>query len=69
MFFSSVKGINRLISKEMSNINLKATVEENWHSQNFNFLSLKNLSPGQFLGSSNSRRYHWIFEIPVAASK
>ena len=28
-FLSSVKGINRLISKEMSNINLKATVEEN----------------------------------------
>ena len=27
-------------------------------SQNFDFLNLTNLSPGQFLGSSNSRRYH-----------
>ena len=49
MFFSSIKGINRLISKGMSNIYLKVTIEKNWRSQNFNFLSLKNLSPGQFL--------------------
>ena len=27
MFFSSIKGINRLISKGMSNIYLKATIE------------------------------------------
>ena len=26
----------------------------------FDFLSLKNLSPVHFLGSFNSRRYHWI---------
>ena len=48
MFFSSIKRINRLISKGMSNIYLKVTVEKNWRS------------PGQFLGSYNSRRYHWI---------
>ena len=49
MFFSSVKETSSLISKGMLNIYLKVTTEKNWHSQNFNFLSLKNLSPGQFL--------------------
>ena len=39
----------------MSNIYLKVTIEKNWRSQNFDFQSLKNSSPGQFLGSSNSR--------------
>ena len=34
-------------------------------SQNFDFLGLKNLSPGQFLESSNSRRYHWILKLLV----
>ena len=33
----------------MPNIYLKPAVEKNLHSQNFGFLSLKNLSPGQFL--------------------
>ena len=71
MFFNSVKEINRLRSeinsllrKGMSNIHLKnVTVEKNWRSQNFDFLSLKNLSLGQFLESSNSRRYHWILKL------
>ena len=57
MVFSLIKGINRLISKGMSNIYLKVTIEKNWPSQNFDFLSLRDLSPGQFSGSSNSRRY------------
>ena len=36
----------------MSNIYLKNTIEEkNWRSQNFDFLGLKNLSPGQLLGA------------------
>ena len=39
----------------MSNSFLKVTIEKNWSSQNFNqnfdFLSLKNLSPGPFLGA------------------
>ena len=48
MFFSSIKEINRLMSKGMANINLKVTIEKNWHYQNFQFLSLKNLFPGQF---------------------
>ena len=58
MFFNSIKEINRLtkeikwlLSKGMSNIYLKVTIEEkNRHSQNFDFLDLKNLSPGQFWG-------------------
>ena len=58
MFFNSIKGINRLIIKGMSNIYLKITTEKNWRSQNFDFLCLENLSLGQFLESSNSRRCH-----------
>ena len=48
MLFSSIKIINKLIGKRMSNIYLKVTIEKNWLSQNFDFLSLKNSSPGQF---------------------
>ena len=51
MFFTSIKEINRLISKGMSNIYLKVTIEKNWRSRNFDFVSLKNVSPGQFLGA------------------
>ena len=58
MFFNSIKEIsrltkeiNRLLSKGMSDIYLKvATEDKNRRSQNFNFLGLKNLSPGQFWG-------------------
>ena len=52
MFFRLIKEKDRLISKEMSNIYLK--VEKSLRSQNFDCLSLKNLSLGQFLESSNS---------------
>ena len=46
------KEINRLLNKEMSNLYLKVTVEEeNWRFQNFDFLGLKNLSPCQFWGA------------------
>ena len=58
MIFSSIKEINRwrkeinrLISKGMSTIYSKVTIEKNWRSQNFNFQSIKNLSPGQFWGA------------------
>ena len=48
MFFSPSKRINRLISKGMSNIDAKATIEKNWRSQNFDFLSFKvELSPSK----------------------
>ena len=58
MLFRSIKGINRLINKGVINIYLKVYIEKNGRFQNFGFVSLKNLSPGQFLGSSNLRRYH-----------
>ena len=35
----------------------------NWSSQNFDFLNLKNLLRGQFLGSYYSRKYHWILKL------
>ena len=65
MFFISIKEINGLKKEinRLSNIYLKVTMEKNWHSQMFNFLNLKNLSPGQFLGSFNSPRYHWILKL------
>ena len=76
MFFNSIKEINRLrkernklLSKGMLNIYLKATTEKNWPSQNFDFLSLNNLSPGQFLRSSNLHRYHWILRLLGATYK
>ena len=53
-----IKEINRLLSKGMSVSYLKVSIEKNWLSQNFDFSSLKNLLPGHFLGSSNSRRYY-----------
>ena len=57
------KEINRLLNKGMSNINLKVTIGKNWLSQNFYCKSLRSSSPGQFLGSSNSRRYSWILKL------
>ena len=44
------KEINRLLSKGMSNIYLKVTIET---FSNFHFLGLKNLSSGQFWGAPN----------------
>ena len=73
MFFNSVKDINmltkeinRLLSKGRSNIYLKVTIEKKWNTQNFDFLRFKSLSPVQFLGISNSCRYHWIFKLLIA---
>ena len=53
----------------MSNTYLKVTIEKKWRTQNFDFLSLKSLSPGQFLGSSNSRRYDLIFKLLAVTQK
>ena len=33
------------------------TIEKQWHTQNFDFLSLKSSSAGQFLENSNSIGY------------
>ena len=67
MFFNPIKKeinrlrkeINSLLSKGMSILYLKVTIEKNWRSQNFDFLSLKNLSPGQFLEISKN----WISKL------
>ena len=56
MFFSSIKEIERLISKRMSNTYLKVTIEKKWRTKNFDFLSLKSSSLGKFLRSSNSHQ-------------
>ena len=68
MFFSSIKEMNGLLteinrlSKGMSNIYLKVTIEKKWRTQNFDFQSLKNSSPGRFWGTFNSRRYRIFWE-------
>ena len=54
MFFSSIIKINKLTSKGMSNIHLEVTVDKNWRSPNFNFLTLKSLPTSQFLKSSSA---------------
>ena len=58
MFFNSIKEIkrlrkeiNRLLSKGILNIYSKVTIEKNWGSQNFDFLSLKDFSRDQFWGA------------------
>ena len=63
------KEINRLLSKGMSNICLTVTFEKKWRTHNFHFKSLKSSLPDQFLGNSNSRRYHWIFKLLVPTQK
>ena len=52
MFFSSIKEINRLISKGMSNVYSKVTIEKNWLYQNFNFLSLRVYLQVSFWGAA-----------------
>ena len=48
MFFSSIKGINRLVSDGMWNIYLEVIIEEIWLSQNIDILSLKNCLQASF---------------------
>ena len=76
MFFNSVKEINRfkkeinrLSIKGMSNVYFKVTTEKNWRSQNFNFLSLKNLSPSQFLGKPRLTQISFNFKNSCWNSK
>ena len=42
---------NRLLSKGMSNIYLKVTIEKKWRTQNFDFLGSKSLSSGHFVSN------------------
>ena len=64
IFKCSIKEINRLISKEISNIYSKVTTEKNRRSQNYDFLISKNLSLVQ--ESSNAHRYHSISKLFAA---
>ena len=50
----------------MSNIYLKVTIEKNWRSQNFGFLSSKKFVFSSVSGSSNSHKYYWILKFNVA---
>ena len=61
MFFNTVKDINklrkeinRLLSKGISNIYLRFTIEKKWCTHSVNFKSLKSSPPGHFFGTSNS---------------
>ena len=47
-----------LLTKSMSNVYFKVTIEKKLRTQDFDVKSLKGLSPCQLLGSSNLRRYH-----------
>ena len=39
MFINSIKEVNALTPKGISDIYLKFTIKKNWRSQNFDFLS------------------------------
>ena len=57
-WFVELKKKKQVIVRGMSNTYLKIPNEKNFRSENFDFLSLKNLSAGHFLWNPNSRRYH-----------
>ena len=44
----------------MANIYLNVTIKKNWSSRNFDFLRLKNLSPGE-LELAKEKRGHLCF--------
>ena len=60
MFFSSIKEINRLTSKGMSNIYLKVTIEKNWRSQTSILLVQKTCPQVSFWAAAT---YVWGFPI------
>ena len=57
------KEINTLLSKGMSNIYLKVTIET---FSKLRFSGFKKFVARSDLGSSNSRRYYWILKLLVA---
>ena len=57
------KEINTLLSKGMSNIYLKVTIET---FSKLRFSGFKKFVVRSDLGSSNSRRYYWILKLLVA---
>ena len=60
------KEINRLLSKGMSNIYLKVIIET---ISKLQFSVFKKFVIRSVLGSSNSRRCHWILKLLVATYK
>ena len=59
----------------MSNIYLEVTIEKKWHTQNFNFLSLKSSSPVSFWRASThaditeSSNFLWQLKNQRSVSK
>ena len=49
----------------MSNITYMVPTEKVWLFSKLDFPSLKNLSQGMFLVSSNCNKYHWILKLLV----
>ena len=76
MFFNLIqeinwlrKEINRLLSKGMSTIYLKVNTEQSTEKLTFTkctFSIFKKFLTMLVLGSSNSRRCHWILKLLVA---
>ena len=70
MFFCSIKETNRLITKRMSNIYLKVTIEEKWcRYSKLQFSKFKNFVSRSVFGKLNSHRYHRIFKFLVATQE
>ena len=66
MFFSSIKEINRLMSKSMSNNYLKVTIEEkSRRCPKLQFSKFQNFVSRSVFGELNSHRYHKIFKFLV----
>ena len=57
--------LNKLLFLSYNSKWMNKLIKKKWRSQNFSFLSLKNLSSGQFLESSKSRKYHLILKLII----
>ena len=69
MFFSSIKQINQLISKGMSNIYLRVTNEKKWCTQKFYFLSSKSSSLGQYPTHTDTAEFaNFLLQIEKQSS-
>ena len=69
MLFSSIKEINRfrkeinrLLSKGMSNICFRVSIEKKWPTQNIDNVNVKSSSLGQFLGNSKVKQISLNFK-------
>ena len=62
MFFSSIKGLNRLMNKGMSNIHLKVTIGKNCCFSNFRFFIFKNFVSRAVFGGLQLTQILWNFK-------